>query len=121
MKCLCGFKQKPDNVLALKSHMEKCSETGRILSSGAKPFVIWKDQEFTVVTNVAKGETAMDIGFVPPKVVLMGKEDSIVQEPVQASAKKEESVDKLVVQEEEQKKAVPKKRAPAKKKASGAK
>jgi hypothetical protein len=134
MKCVCGFKQKPDNVIVLKKHIEDCMLTGPLKDVYPDPVVVWRNHEFTVTTQVEEDEAIMDIGFVRPEISRVNIEnkiavqETIVQNAVQNLETPEEIIEAIqdvVLQGETaeavEEKPAPKKRAPAKKKASGAK
>jgi hypothetical protein len=133
MKCVCGFKQKPDNVIVLKKHIEDCMLTGPLKEVYPDPVVVWRNHEFTVTTQVEEDEAIMDIGFVRPEVSRVNIEnkiavqETIVQNAVQTLDTPEEIIEAIqdvVLQGETaevvEEKPAPKKRAPSKKKTSGA-
>jgi hypothetical protein len=133
MKCVCGFKQKPDNVIVLKRHIEDCMLTGPLKDVYPDPAVVWRNHEFTVTTQVEEDEAIMDIGFVRPEVSRVNIEnniavqETIVQNAVQTLDTPEEIIEAIqdvVLQGETaevvEEKPAPKKRAPSKKKTSGA-
>ena len=66
MKCIssCGYKVKPDNLNVLTRHLEECLAEGACRSLSEDPKVIWKDNEFTVVTKVGKKDTVFPISLV---------------------------------------------------------
>lgn len=130
MKCLCGFKQKPDNIVILKHHLEDCLTTGALKEMHPEPHVVWRSNEFTVVAELDEGEAPMEIGIeikrgdaarkrLEDKIL---KRESTVQAAVQNFDTPEEIVAVLegaeVVEEEivtEEKKPAPKKKAAPKK------
>ena len=133
MKCVCGFKQKPDNVIVLKRHIEDCMLTGPLKDVYPDPVGVWRNHEFTVTTQVEEDEAIMDIGFGRPEISRVNIEnkiavqETIVQNAVQNLETPEEiieAIQDIVLQGETaeavEEKPAPKKRAPSKKKTSGA-
>lgn len=128
MKCICGFKQRPDNVLVLKKHIEDCMLTGPLKNAYPDPVVVWRNSEFTVALKAEEDEAVMDIGFVRPEVSRVNLENkiaadqTIVQEAVQNLETPEEIIEAIqdapMLDDEEpvvEEKPAPKKRATKKK------
>lgn len=65
MKCLneCGYQQKPDNLTVLTKHLEQCLSSGACKGLENGPFVIWKDDEFSVVDKVTKKDKIFPTPF----------------------------------------------------------
>ena len=58
MKCeFCSWSQKPDNMPAVKTHVESHHK-------GMDPLVVWRNGEFVVAKKVTKKETLFDVGVV---------------------------------------------------------
>lgn len=132
MKCVCGFKQKPDNVIVLKKHIEDCMLTGPLKDVYPDPVVVWRNSEFSVALAADEGEAVMDIGFVRPEASRLAMEKkiiaetAIIQEVVQSLETPEEIIEAIdslgIIPNDEpavEEKPAPKKAAPRKKKASG--
>lgn len=136
MKCLCGFKQRPDNIVIFKHHVEDCLTTGSLKDLYPEPFVVWRNNEFTVAKELGEGEVAMEIGVEIKRTegarVRLEKKisdrEATLQAVVQNLENPEEIIevlDNLKSEEEpvveEKKKPAAKKPAASKKKGSGSK
>lgn len=118
MKCICDFSQKPDNLVALKAHVEDCIVFGPLREYPHNPVVVWRNGEFTVVTEAEKNERTFEVEFVRPaslqlpnEHIAVEVEEDNVQEEVQEATENVEEVVEAPVAE----KPAPKKRAPRKK------
>lgn len=135
MKCLCGFTQKPDNIVILKHHLEDCLTTGALKDMYPEPHVVWRS-EFTVVAELAEDETALELGIEikRPEAARLRLEQKIINEQatVQAAVQNLETPEEImeaienvpdVIEEvvEEKKPAAKKPAAPRKKKSSTSK
>jgi hypothetical protein len=133
MKCLCGFKQKPDNVVILKHHLEDCLTTGTLKDMFPEPHVVWRGAEFTVVKELDEGEAALELGIKRPEAARVRIENKIAakQSTIQAAVQNLETPEEIieaienvpdVVEEAPVKKPAPAKpKAPVKKPASKSK
>lgn len=133
MRCLCGFQQKPDNLVILKHHLEDCLTTGALKDMYPEPHVAWRNREFAVVAELSEGEEPMELGLEIKRSDAarlrvekqLADKQSTVQAAVQNLETPEEimeAIENVVELEEpavEEKPAPKKKAAPRKKKTSG--
>jgi hypothetical protein len=82
MKCLCGFNQKPENIVALKRHVEDCMTTGMLQDTTTNPIVVWRNRQFMVVTELQHDEVGIDAGIVRPDVARLRLENKIAAEKI---------------------------------------
>lgn len=127
MKCLCGFEQKPDNIIILKHHLEDCLTTGALKDMYPEPHVVWRNG-FSVVSELAEGEAALELGIEikRPEAARLRIENEIAkrQSSVQAAVQNLETPEEIIEVMEnvpdiiesvvEEEAPAPKKKAPAK-------
>lgn len=82
MKCLCDFNQKPENIVALRRHVEDCMTTGILQQVTPDPMVVWRNRQFMVVTELQENEVAIDSGIVRPNISRIRIENKIAAEKI---------------------------------------
>ena len=103
MKCLCGFKQKPDNIRVIKDHVRDCLTSGYLSNLNGSVSIVWRDGEFTATDEPKKDDRVLETVAQPKEF----NEEDLTLSRVNTRWTKEE------VKAE---KPAPKKKAPAKKK-----
>ena len=71
MKCIdgCSYRVMPNNLPALKAHVEDCLDSGPCKDLKNEPEIIWQDGEFTVVAKSKKKDTTFKVDYVKKQAV----------------------------------------------------